>query len=210
MVVMGSDLGFMSLVLGVVGSLVGLGGCDFFGPLLFDLYWVLVQGQLGVGLRSIGIWDDVWMGEVRLCGRQVEAIQRFGHRASEFTLDKVISLYTGPPVTPTSVEWGTLYKNLYCIVLCCVVLYCIVLYCIVLYCIVLYCIVLYCIVLYCIVLYCIVLYCTLLYYIVLYCIVLYCIVLYCIVLYCIVLYCIVLYCIVLYCIVLYCIVLFIQ
>ena len=39
----------------------------------------------------------------------------FCHRASELSF-KVISLYTGLPVTPTLVEWGTLYKDFYCIV----------------------------------------------------------------------------------------------
>ena len=49
MVVMGSDLGFMSLVLGVVGSLVGLGGCDFFRS-------VVIWSLLGSGPRTTGSW----------------------------------------------------------------------------------------------------------------------------------------------------------
>ena len=65
MVVIGSGLGFMSLGLGVVDSLAGLGGGgDFFSPLLFDVYWIPVEGQLGVGFRSIGIRGLCLGGEV--------------------------------------------------------------------------------------------------------------------------------------------------
>ena len=62
MVVMGGwgGLGFMSLALGLLVPWWDWGrGGAFSVPCYFYVYWILVMEQLGVGLRSTGIRDDV-------------------------------------------------------------------------------------------------------------------------------------------------------
>ena len=55
---MGSGFGFMSVILGVVGSLAAREGGWFVRSLVI---WCLMdQRQLGVGLRSIGLRDLGW------------------------------------------------------------------------------------------------------------------------------------------------------